>query len=268
MKLTRKSYKRKIIAIGVAAFISFALIATGFASWVLATAGQKETEGNVTVGTTTEKAIQLSDISFDNDMKDFVFEPKADDLTGRVRYDGNNSENLSITFYCTVSSASFVKEIGVNFAELPKGIQDAVTAGYIVAPDLNFSFSPNGTATQSGTIKFVDGTDGAGEWEYKKLSESGSQDVASLSVTVNFAWGDAFDGMNPSEYFDTDEGRAACPDIAEVRNILDTFKATIHEMTLTEYREQCFDPVSGEAIESKIDALESPKYKILISATA
>ena len=73
--------------------------------------------------------------------------------------------------------------------------------------------------------------------------------------------------MNPSEYFDTEEGREAYPEISAVREILDTFKATIHEMTLEDYRSTCFDE-SGEPIDSAIAALESPKYKIIISATA
>ena len=74
--------------------------------------------------------------------------------------------------------------------------------------------------------------------------------------------------MNPSIYFDNDEGRLAYPELSAVRDVLDTFKATIHEMTLDEYRAECFDPSTNEPIESKIDALESPKYKIIVSASA
>ena len=265
MKLTRKSYKRKIIAIGVAAFISFALIATGFASWVLATAGEKEAEGNITIGTTTEKAIEISNIEFTDGKNDFVFEPKAGDLQGRVRYDGTNSENLTIEFFCTVSSASFVKNITVNFENLPQGIQDAVEKNYIIAPDLNINITADSTAAQTGELMFKDGTTGAGSWKYESVD--GSTDVKKLSVTASFAWGEAFDGMNPSEYFDTDEGREAYPLISTVREILDTFKATIHEMTLEEYRATCFDE-NGQPIESAIEALGSPKYKIIIAATA
>ncbi|MBO7304653.1 MAG: hypothetical protein J6V09_05465 [Clostridia bacterium] len=252
MKLTRKSYKRKIIAFGIAAFISLSLTATGFASWVLASTAKKSDEGQISVGTTSEKAIEIKDLVFEDDMKNFVFEPVKDDYEGRVRYDGEKAENLSVTFTCTITAASFVKGINVTFA-MPKGISDAVDAGYIVAPVVDISINSTTTdAMQTADLLLSNGQTGGGSWTYTP----GAADTATLTVTLNFAWGEQFEGKNPSEYFDTPEGRIAHSH-EEVKTILDTFKATVHEKSYDEY---------SQLSDSEKEALEAPKYTVNITA--
>ena len=256
MKLTRKSYKRKIIAFGVAAFISLSLIATGFASWVLAGSTDKSDEGQISVGTTTEKAIGISDLSFTNDMKNFVFEPMKDDSTGRVRYDGENSENLSISFSCTITAASFVKELHVTFT-MPAGVQAAVDAGYIVSPVVDIAINTSVSSTaQTAELLFSNGQSGGGEWTYTPNAD----DTSTLEVTLNFAWGDEFEGMNPSVYLDETEGRQLYPTKDDVKIVLDTLKATLLGTTYDEYI------TLGD---SEIRALEAAlKYTIYVNAEA
>ena len=43
--LTRRSFKRKIIAVGVSLFSALALFATGFASWVISSDATREQDG-------------------------------------------------------------------------------------------------------------------------------------------------------------------------------------------------------------------------------
>ena len=50
-RLTRNSFKRKIIVFGVAIFMSVAMMATGFAAWVIST--NAKTEGSVSVDVAT-----------------------------------------------------------------------------------------------------------------------------------------------------------------------------------------------------------------------
>ena len=59
-KLTRNSYKRKIILFGVIVFMSIALISTGFAAWVMSQEKKASTNGNVTVGAVTEGNIEIT----------------------------------------------------------------------------------------------------------------------------------------------------------------------------------------------------------------
>ena len=85
-KLTRNSYKRKIILFGVFVFMSIALISTGFAAWVMSADDKVEDDGNVDVGVVKDSTI---DIIFDDEdyIKnfEFLFEPAA----GDVKADGN-----------------------------------------------------------------------------------------------------------------------------------------------------------------------------------
>lgn len=253
MKLTRKSYKRKIIAFGVAAFISLSLIATGFASWILASTAEKSDEGQISVGTTSEKAIEISNLVFTGDVKDFVFEPVKDDVTGRVRYDGENSENLSVSFTCSITAASFVKQINVAFT-CPKGIEDAVDAGYIIAPDVDIFIDPTLTQTTTQSIPLTNGEAGGGEYTY--TPSANGDDIATLSVTLNFAWGEKFGNENPSTFFDTAEGRLQYTH-EQVKTALDTFKATVHEME--------YDVYAALSDDEK-NALPAPTYTVNITA--
>ena len=49
VKLTRNSYKRKIILFGVLIFASIALISTGFAAWIMSANASKDKDGNITL---------------------------------------------------------------------------------------------------------------------------------------------------------------------------------------------------------------------------
>lgn len=261
MRLTRQSYKRKIIAFGVASFISLSLIATGFASWVLAGTADKSGEGQVTVGTTTDKAITITDISFENDEKNFIFEPTEEDTTGRVRNDGENFEDLSVTFSCTISPIDFVKEIDITF-EYPESIQKAIDDGYILAPVVNVHIEPtNTTDTITGTFKLSGDVDPENPedtncWSYTP----GADGKATLAVTLSFAWGEKFGGVNPGDYFDDTEGRELYESIDEVRDVLDTFKATMLGRTLEDYRALSEDDV--KELENNL------KYTVNIHAAA
>jgi hypothetical protein len=245
MRLTRNSYKRKIITLGISAFISLSLVATGFASWVLSATAQKESEGNVSVGTTKEAKIEISDVSFTDGIADFAFEPREDDESGRVQNDKQSFENLSITASCTVKNIASVELISVKF-EMPAGVQAAIEQGYITAP-----------AIATAPIEITDcAVYSSGEyWTYTPNIEDNS---ATITLTVSFGWGAKFGNMNPGIYYDNNEvGKTVEYD--EVKKELDTLKAVIYE--------QDYDTYIALDDGAK-DALEAPKYKIVITASA
>ena len=70
-RLTRKSFKRKRILLGICMFISIAMISTGFAAWVISTDANKEVTGNVNVGTITEAQMEFIDVKLSNDSFNF-----------------------------------------------------------------------------------------------------------------------------------------------------------------------------------------------------
>lgn len=174
-KLTRNSYKRKIILFGVIVFMSIALISTGFAAWVMSQEKKQSKSGNVTVGAVTEGNIEV--ILDELTVKDFKFEPKESDTTGRVRNDGTNFESLTVTVTGTIKNTQFLKEATIKM-NVKDAVKQAETAGYIILPECANSEVVL-TLTGSGTNE-------------KKFS-----------YNITFKWGSKFGGENPGEYYDS-----------------------------------------------------------------
>lgn len=175
-KLTRNSYKRKIILFGVIVFMSIALISTGFAAWVMSQEKKQSTSGNVTVGAVTEGNIEV--ILDPLTVKDFKFEPKESDTTGRVRNDGTNFESLTVTVTGTIKNTQFSKEATIKM-NVKDAVKQAETAGYIILPECANS-----------------------EVVLTQLTESGTNEKK-FSYNITFKWGSKFGGENPGEYYDS-----------------------------------------------------------------
>lgn len=174
-KLTRNSYKRKIILFGVIVFMSIALISTGFAAWVMSQEKKKSTSGNVTVGAVTEGNIEV--ILDELTVKDFKFEPKESDTTGRVRNDGTNFESLTVTVTGTIKNTQFLKEATIKM-NVKDAVKQAETAGYIILPEC------------------------ANSEVVLTLTESGTNEKK-FSYEITFRWGSKFGNVNPGEYYDS-----------------------------------------------------------------
>ena len=174
-KLTRNSYKRKIILFGVIVFMSIALISTGFAAWVMSQEKKQSTSGNVTVGAVTEGNIEV--ILDPLTVKDFKFEPKELDTTGRVRNDGTNFESLTVTVTGTIKNTQFLKEATIKM-NVKDAVKQAETAGYIILPEC------------------------ANSEVVLTLTESGTNEKK-FSYNITFKWGSKFGGENPGEYYDS-----------------------------------------------------------------
>lgn len=174
-KLTRNSYKRKIILFGVIVFMSIALISTGFAAWVMSQEKKQSTSGNVTVGAVTEGNIEV--ILDELTVKDFKFEPKESDTTGRVHNDKTNFESLTVTVTGTIKNTQFLKEATIKM-NVKDAVKQAETAGYIILPEC------------------------ANSEVVLTLTESGTNEKK-FSYEITFKWGSKFGGENPGEYYDS-----------------------------------------------------------------
>lgn len=215
-KLTRNSYKRKIILFGVIVFMSIALISTGFAAWVMSQEKKQSTSGNVTVGAVTEGNIEV--ILDPLAVKDFKFEPKESDTTGRVRNDGTNFESLTVTVTGTIKNTQFLKEATIKM-NVKDAVKQAETAGYIILPECANSEVVLTTLTESGTNE-------------KKFS-----------YDITFKWGSKFGGENPGEYYDSAafnpseeelssfEGTQEEKITAYIKSVLDAFHALMDTST-------------------------------------
>lgn len=180
VKMTRKSYRRRKIILGVSLFSSVALVSTGFAAWVLASQAEAEKTGNITVGTVSDSSIKISNVQFkDNDS--FIFEPKESDKTGRVRNDGVNFENLSVTVTGEISPKTYVTGATIQLT-VPEGITTAASEAknYIVLPSC--VETPEDLDITSNVV----------------------EDTIHFEYTITFEWGSAFEETNPGLYYDTD----------------------------------------------------------------
>lgn len=214
-KLTRNSYKRKIILFGVIVFMSIALISTGFAAWVMSQEKKQSTSGNVTVGAVTEGNIEVTLDPLT--VKDFKFEPKESDTTGRVRNDKTNFESLTVTVTGTIKNTQFLKEATIKM-NVKDAVKQAETDGYIILPECANSEVVL-TLTKSGTNE-------------KKFS-----------YDITFKWGSKFGGENPGEYYDSAafnpseeelisfEGTQEEKITAYIKSVLDAFHALMDTST-------------------------------------
>lgn len=155
--------------------MSIALISTGFAAWVMSQEKKQSTSGNVTVGAVTEGNIEV--ILDPLTVKDFKFEPKESDTTGRVRNDGTNFESLTVTVTGTIKNTQFLKEATIKM-NVKDAVKQAETAGYIILPEC------------------------ANSEVVLTLTESGTNEKK-FSYNITFKWGSKFGGENPGEYYDS-----------------------------------------------------------------
>ncbi len=214
-KLTRNSYKRKIILFGVIVFMSIALISTGFAAWVMSQEKKQSKSGNVTVGAVTEGNIEV--ILDELTVKDFKFEPKKSDTTGRVRNDNTNFESLTVTVTGTIKNTQFLKEATIKM-NVKDAVKQAETAGYIILPEC------------------------ANSEVVLTLTESGTNEKK-FSYDITFKWGSKFGGENPGEYYDSAafnpsegelssfEGTQEEKITAYIKSVLDAFHALMDTST-------------------------------------
>lgn len=214
-KLTRNSYKRKIILFGVIVFMSIALISTGFAACVMSQEKKQSKSGNVTVGAVTEGNTEV--ILDELTVKDFKFEPKESDTTGRVRNDKTNFESLTVTVTGTIKNTQFLKEATIKM-NVKDAVKQAETAGYIILPEC------------------------ANSEVVLTLTESGTNEKK-FSYDITFKWGSKFGGENPGEYYDSAafnpsegelssfEGTQEEKITAYIKSVLDAFHALMDTST-------------------------------------
>lgn len=228
-KLTKKSYQRKAMVMGGIIFASCALFATGFAAFVVSSSASHGIGGKVSVGTISDKSITFTDVALS--APNFSFDAKEGDNTGRVRWDGTNSENLETTVTGKFSPSDYVNEFTVELrlgtwsgsnkdvdldTDAEARIDEAVKAKYIVAPECYKHPVP---------LSF---SSGEGAQITETVGENGVK-VASFTYKIAFQWGEHFNHMNPSDFYDQTGIASSYPDEGDgsYRNDLNKFYKTM-----------------------------------------
>ena len=240
-RLTRNSYKRKIILFAVFVFISIALISTGFAAWVMSNDATVDANGNVSVGVVADSSLGIEFNKTEFEAFTYQFEPAEGDNTGRVRLEKATTENpnpaheqLSFTIKGKITNPDILAKLTVEI-ELPAGIQAAITEGFIVAPNC-----ANGAVEV--TVDKV-----TGEFEYE----------------IAFQWGTKFGNTNPSLYYDNIEAGIAVKD-ADVKTTLEDLRAYVYEY----YDAMTADGADRATVISNNASKPMPTFKVTIVAEA
>ena len=212
-KMTRNSYKRKIIVLGIMIFMSIALVTTGFAAWVISrNATNDDATGDISVGTVNQNTITFIEESIEfytekgatasENVVDFKFEPVKGDSTGLVRANATEYELITLTVKGQLTGLQHLKVNGSGESVIKVkldlrealGIVDAATNQYI-NDKLTFK-QGSGAQVVTQQVAFDEFV------EIKVSAVSGQDDTGEFEFTVAFSWGSTFGGMNPSEYYD------------------------------------------------------------------
>ena len=149
-KITRRSYNRKLIVLGLAIFLAFGMISTGFAAWLISSAATVDADAPVEVDKIVDESFELTIDQLDADGKwkadadKISFDAKQDDTTGRVKFQENGTgdagEQLNLTLSGKVTNVAALgqqpgttgdkNEIKIEIA-LPETLKAAITAKYL-----------------------------------------------------------------------------------------------------------------------------------------
>ena len=239
MKLTRKSYNRRVFSFGALVFLAIALMSTGFATWVMSTNAETSNQGNVNVGTITDGALSFLEtdgkkVVFDATTgSEFRFDGAEGDDEGEIKSGaGENAvyENLSVKFTVQIQPAEYFDYLKVEVLNLPQGIKDAADAGYIVLPDAAKStvkIYPN----EQGVVNTGTNAIEAFTTDAATVDTTSNPGTVKITYTINFKWGSVFGGQNPGYYLDSlDEHNNPRFTYEQKVQTMVNFKKTIHEL--------------------------------------
>lgn len=237
-KLTRRSYNRKLIVFGLAIFLAFGMISTGFAAWLISSAATENADAPVEVDTIVDKSFELTiDQRPDKDWTGdkISFDAVKGDATGRVKHqpeaDGDLGEQLNLTLSGTVTNmaalgkqndaASAAGAVKVDIT-LPETIVAAINADYLTA-----SYTV-GTDTTNIDLGGKTGEQTITVWI---VPTANAEDATKgdFAITLKFGWGEKFGKMNPSLYYDqeTDPEAEGYISDATMKADLAAFRATL-----------------------------------------
>ena len=300
VRLTRRSFRRKLIMFGVSTFASLAITATGFAAWMLSADAMKETEGNVEVASVSDAGVEITDLVFDG-ADNFKFEPAAEDYNGRVRLDEDgNSERMSLRLTWTIKNYHNVAQALVEF-KIPESVKTSMDKGYLALPS---EFTPK----LSGETHVTEELEGVKYYIYlfdasSVVKNNKQSNILSFTVreengltnvdfvlNLKFNWGADFEGVNPSIYYDTaysDPTKGVGVAYADVKRTLIDLKASTYGVTDSnrdvalskianaDLRESLknksiIEILSSMSVEEQnlfYNTIDAPTYKVVIHAT-
>ena len=261
-KVTKRAYQRKAVSIAVSVFTSLALVSTGFATWVVAVTAKKDSLGNVHVATIATKTIVITP---DEEERNLCFEPVKEDQTGRVRWDKTNYESLSFHLGATISNFSAVNKVLLEFHpgvhESFFHIEDENETQAEGTPEERYANCVEAKyITYPMIVETQDEIFGDTQLDITEKKEiltvDEDTDYARLDMTFQVSWGEFFDGVNPSLYYDDPQYKGYSKNDDQVVDEMDAFYKAFTGLT----------PNHDEEDTAKF--VEAPFYITITASTA
>ena len=223
-RLTKNSYKRKIIVFGLLVFMSIALISTGFAAWIMSQEAKVENEGNISVGVVDDSRITFENLKYDLVIVDyngneissdaynkaglnFLFEPRHGDTTGNIQWDQNdaNCEIMKLNVSGYITNLPLLKDgkFTVNLV-VTEGVHNCLTKDFIQLKDF------------ANPVKDEQGL-------YTYTREITPEANGTFAYSVEFVWGSVFEGENPAK--STDKAGITNTELDVIKKNLEEFRA-------------------------------------------
>ena len=233
-----KVTKTKIITCSLLGLASVSLFSVAFSSFIVTNDQLTATSGDVTVtvGDVVDESISITGLSITNNK--IAFEPKENDTTGPIIWDGTHSEDLDFAFTFTLTNVltsegkwgNRLGGVNIKWNQGDSGtFATCITNKYITAPKLGGSGGGSGTelTTSDAPLFSVEAGQAPANSSTDGLIVARDAQTADVTVTVNyaFAWGDAFYNDNPGNA--TDENYTA------IKTALDDFKAKLTDTKFT-----------------------------------
>ena len=249
--LTRRSYRRKRIVGGLSLFMALALISSGFATFVISSQSNKDGQGNVQVGTVSDKAMTIT-IDNDDNLGSFVLDTKKIDNRGAVRSDATTTqeENLSITITGSITNFDYLGKLNIRLSALEDEdtfLEDAVEKGYIVLPECASIDGYNFTNEEINAVKNASGK---------------------FSYTISLKWGSAFNYLNPGFYYDNEvyeKDKWVAITENKFEGTGEDIKATLTDLRRT-FHDVPSDITNDEFFETQ-DRYAARKYKVTVTVS-
>ena len=292
-RLTRNSYKRKIILFGVFIFMSIALISTGFAAWVMSSDDAENNTGNVEVGVVEDSSV---DVTIDNATEiegfEFRFEPNTAEVGDLIHAD-DPAKLESLKLVITGKVTGSLRDVNIKMV-MPAGVLDAINEKYIDSPVYTFyktledcNNGQNGTVIS--TASAVEGYEDT--LSFKTLVDGNG---GNFVIAVSFAWSaEKFGGQNPCTTYneaykdakddyvaakaayetslETDDYNTMVEKLEEMNEIKSNAQAALANIKLLRAHVYgYYDKIDVDGTIDELAALytEAPKYLITITALA
>lgn len=226
-----KVTKTKIITCSLLGLASVSLFSVAFSSFIVTNDQISAQNGSVsvTVGDVVDESITISSVSVTDG--EIAFEPKENDTTGPIIWDGENIEDLNFAFTFTLNNVltsegkwgDRLGGVNIKWNQGNSGtFATCITNNYITAPKLGGS----GAAITNTDAALFTVTSGGELTNSAGLTFTRVDTTANVTVTVNYSfdWGSAFNNDNPGNAIDN---------YTEIKAALDDFKAKLTDTKFT-----------------------------------